>query len=85
MTSFIRALSTANLAGRSQTVLAAACPRKGNRMHIETNIDVLYIWGGICRSATVTLPIRHAENAYAWLKAHHPEVEVLDTRKSGRE
>ena len=51
-------------------------------MQHYTNIDVVYIWSGVCRSNTVTLPIRDAQNAFAWLKAHFPVLEVLDTRKS---
>jgi hypothetical protein len=50
-------------------------------MHYS-NIDVVYIWGGTRRSCTVVLPIRDAQNAYVWLKAHFPGLEVLDTRKS---
>jgi hypothetical protein len=49
---------------------------------LKTNIDVLYIWNGSVRSATLTLPLSHAENASAWLKAHFPEVDVLNSRKS---
>jgi hypothetical protein len=48
----------------------------------NTNVDVLYVWDGSVRSEILTLPLRHAENAFAWLQAHFPEVEVLDTRKS---
>ena len=51
-------------------------------MQHTTNIDVVYIWGGVRRSNTVTLPMRDAQNSYAWLKAHYPGLEVLDTRKS---
>ena len=29
------------------------------------------------------LPIRHPENAFAWLPEHFPEVEVLNTRRHG--
>jgi len=51
-------------------------------MQHRTTIDVVYIWGGVRRSNAVKLPIRDAQNAYAWLKAHFPRLEVLDTRKS---
>jgi hypothetical protein len=69
------------LARRSQTVLPRLV-REEYKVSIETDIYVMYMMGGVRRSATLTLPIRHAENAYAWLKAHFPEVKVLDTRKS---
>jgi hypothetical protein len=49
---------------------------------LKTNFDVLYIWDGSVRSVTLTLPLRHAENAFAWFKAHFPEVDVLNSRKS---
>jgi hypothetical protein len=49
-----------------------------------TNIEVLYVWSEIIRSNIVTLPIFDPLNAYAWLKMHYPQVEVLDTRKSNR-
>lgn len=47
-----------------------------------SKIDVLYYQGGIRRFMTVILPIRDAGNAFAWLRAHHPSLEVIDTRSS---
>lgn len=44
-------------------------------------IELTFRWNGTVRSAIVILPIRDAENAYAWMKAHHPRVEVLNTRR----
>jgi hypothetical protein len=50
----------------------------------KTKVDVFYFWDGKRRFATILLPIRHAENAYAWLKMHFPYLNVLDTRGSNR-
>ena len=37
----------------------------------KTRIQLTYQWRGAVRFAIVILPIRHAENAYAWMKAHY--------------
>ncbi|MDE1161235.1 MAG: hypothetical protein PW792_04720 [Acidobacteriaceae bacterium] len=47
----------------------------------QTKIEITYVWGATIRIRTAMLPIRHAENAYPWLKARLPTVKILDTRK----
>lgn len=79
----LEALSSALLGGPVRPVYQSVQSRLSAAKGVQmSKIDVWYCRDGIRRFTTVTLPIRDAGNAFAWLRAHYPSLQVIDTRRS---